>query len=318
MKILIGYDGSTHADAIFEDLHRAGLPVDSESKIVAVADVLVSGPPSSEFDLQSLASRRVERVLRQAEAHRAEVMKETNESAAKGADRLRSEFPGWKVSSEVRTGTPQWELLDAADEWNADLTVVGSQGRSGIGRFFLGSVSKKLATDARSSVRVVRASVRSVTSGPPRIIIGVDGSPAAEEAIYAVGQRVWPAGTEVRLVAVDDGVSPASISVRLPQVAEMVNSYLQKREARVASMLEWATEQLNAIGLTTSVFTAKGDAKTMLLDEAEKWNADSIFVGTRDFKSAFERFRLGSVSTGIVTQANCTVEIVRPAAEDNN
>jgi nucleotide-binding universal stress UspA family protein len=98
----------------------------------------------------------------------------------------------------------------------------------------------------------------------------------------------------------------------------MVNSYLQKREARVASMLEWATEQLNAIGLTTSVFTAKGDAKTMLLDEAEKWNADSIFVGTRDFKSAFERFRLGSVSTGIVTQANCTVEIVRPAAEDNN
>lgn len=92
----------------------------------------------------------------------------------------------------------------------------------------------------------------------------------------------------------------------------MINSYLQGRESRLVSMLDWATEQLNAIGLKTSIFRSKGDAKKILLDEAEKWAADSIFVGTRDFKSAFERFRLGSVSTAVVTNAHCTVEIVRP------
>jgi nucleotide-binding universal stress UspA family protein len=315
MKVLIGYDGSESSKAIFDDLRLAGLPTDTEARVVTVADLITNAGPVSEFDLQSLASQRVEAALRRAEAHRVKAREEADETANSAVERLRSSFPEWNLEGQVRMGTPMWELLDATDEWEPDLVVVGSQGRSAIGRFFLGSVSKKLSTDARSSVRVVRPSERTDPAGPPRIIIGVDGSPAAEEAIYAVGQRVWPAATEVRLVAVDDGVSTARISVRLPQVAEMVNSYLEKRESRVTAMLDWATEQFNAIGMTTSVFTTKGDAKNILLEQAEEWKADSIFVGTRDFKSAFERFRLGSVSTAIVTNAVCTVEIVRPSAD---
>ena len=77
-------------------------------------------------------------------------------------------------------------------------------------------------------------------------------------------------------------------------------------------MLDWATEELGNIGLQTSVFTGKGEPSRILIEEAHKWNADSIFVGTRDFDSAFERFRLGSVSTAVVSKADCSVEIVRP------
>ena len=50
----------------------------------------------------------------------------------------------------------------------------------------------------------------------------------------------------------------------------------------------------------------------MLMEEARKWEADSIFVGSRNFSSGFERFRLGSVSTALVTSAPCSVEVVRP------
>jgi len=39
----------------------------------------------------------------------------------------------------------------------------------------------------------------------------------------------------------------------------------------------------------------KGFASKVLIEEARKCNADTIFVGTRDFNSAFERFSLGSV-----------------------
>lgn len=77
-------------------------------------------------------------------------------------------------------------------------------------------------------------------------------------------------------------------------------------------MLEWASYQLKSIGINVSISIHKGDPKRVLLKEARKWNADNIFVGTRDFKNAFERFRLGSVSTAIVTKAHCSVEIVRP------
>lgn len=120
----------------------------------------------------------------------------------------------------------------------------------------------------------------------------------------------------MRFVAVDDSASPARIAALLPQAARMINGYNQTREERVSSMLEWATEELGNSGLKTSVLREKGDPKKVLLAEARKWNADSIFVGTRDFKSAFERFRLGSVSTAVVTNAHCSVEIVRPSEEE--
>jgi nucleotide-binding universal stress UspA family protein len=93
----------------------------------------------------------------------------------------------------------------------------------------------------------------------------------------------------------------------------MINEYYRNRESNVSSMLEWAIRELGAVGLKTSSVSEKGDPQKMLLGESEKWDADCIFVGTRDFKGAFERFRLGSVSTAIVTHAHCSVEVVRPS-----
>ncbi len=307
MRILIGYDGSDSADEALNDLEKAGLPNDSKALVISVGDVLISSPSLGQVVIDGINSQ-----LEQSDAHGERVMKKAEESASSAADRVHADFPKWDVSSEVSTGPPAWSLIDAASRWNASLITVGSQGRSALGRLFLGSVSKRLVMDAPCSVRVARRESQNCNDRPPRLIIGVDGSPAAEEAIYSVGQRVWADGTEVRLVSADDGVPPASIVSRLPQAADLINSYLQSRKSRVAAVLDWATSELNHIGLKTSVFIEKGDPKNILLAEASKWNADCIFVGTRDFSSAFERFRLGSVSTAVVTNAQCSVEVVRP------
>src|SRR5690606_18192667 len=127
------------------------------------------------------------------------VIGEAESFAATASEKVRSQFPEWDVSSEIVTGTPAWELIDAAARWNADLVVIGSKGRSAISRLLIGSVSKRLATDAGCSVRVARPNTKAAGDNI-RIVIGVDGSPAAEQAIYAVGQRVWPSGTEVDLI----------------------------------------------------------------------------------------------------------------------
>jgi nucleotide-binding universal stress UspA family protein len=314
MKVLIGYDGSPSSDEIFDDLRFAGLPAEGEARVVSVADLLQVGPPVTESEMPGLTAR-VELILKHAEGHRQAVIGRAEAAVDTAVERVRESLPGWSVEGLVETGAPAWTLLDAAETWNADLIIVGSQGRSALGRVFLGSVSKKVATDARCSVRVVRSFERDADQ-PPRVVIGVDGSPAAEEAIYAVGHRVWPSGTEVRLVSVDDITPPAHMISRLPQAAAMINSYFAERETRVASMLDWAAEQLGAIGLDVSVTRRKGVPKDVMLEEAAAWNADSIFVGSRDFKSAFERFRLGSVSTAVVTNAGCPVEIVRPPANE--
>jgi nucleotide-binding universal stress UspA family protein len=314
---MIGYDGSEHSNAAIDDLKLAGLPRDSEVLIASVGDLLMSSPELSEVISQSMLPARVADGIRHAQTHAEGVTKEAEEAATGGETRVKQLFPDWNVRAEVMIGTPAWVLIDVANKWNADLVVVGSQGRSAFKRLFLGSVSKRVITDSHTSVRVGRPRQRTDTHAPPRLIIGVDGSPAAEQAIYTVGQRVWPAGTEVRLIAVDDTTSPVQTAGRLPLATRMINSYYKERESRISAMLDWAATELKAIGLDASAVTPKGDPKKIILEQAAKWAADSIFVGTRDFKSGFERFRLGSVSTAIVNHAQCSVEVVRPSGSES-
>lgn len=314
MRILIGYDGSASADAALSDLRRAGLPREAEALVISVEDVFMLPPPSSyEVVGQALTSRRVTSGIMQAQALTAQALKEAKESAAKASDRVRSYFPDWVVRAETPAGTPSWELIKRADEWKADLIVVGSHGRSALGRLILGSVSKKVVTDSHHSVRVARGAVEQSDGLPPRIIIGVDGSSEAESAVRAVGRRVWPEGTEVRIIAVDDGTSPTSIAHVLPAAAAMITGCNEESAVAARMMVEWAESELRAIGLRVSVAIEKGDPQRVLIEEARKWDADSIFVGGRMFSGAIERFRLGSVATALVTKAHCSVEVVREA-----
>jgi nucleotide-binding universal stress UspA family protein len=69
--------------------------------------------------------------------------------------------------------------------------------------------------------------------------------------------------------------------------------------------------ELRAIGLKVSVANEKGEPQRVVLEEAGKWNAESIFVGAHGLNRPDEKSGLGSVATGLVTNAHCTVEIVR-------
>ena len=53
-----------------------------------------------------------------------------------------------------------------------------------------------------------------------------------------------------------------------------------------------------------------GVPKQVILDEAERWGADLIVVGSHGY-SAWDRFLLGSVSNAVAAHAKCSVEIVR-------
>ena len=53
-----------------------------------------------------------------------------------------------------------------------------------------------------------------------------------------------------------------------------------------------------------------GPPRTLILDEAESWQADLILVGSHGYR-AWERLLLGSVSQAVVSHAKCSVEVVR-------
>jgi nucleotide-binding universal stress UspA family protein len=63
---------------------------------------------------------------------------------------------GLSVDTAVRQGDPRTLIVDEAKEWDADLIVMGSHGRTGLTRLLLGSVAQAVVAHAPCSVEVVR------------------------------------------------------------------------------------------------------------------------------------------------------------------
>lgn len=302
MKLLIGYDGSQSSVSMLDDLKLAGLPLDTEALIVSVAEMWLVPPPSYGL-AQTDYVENFQLDVRLAK-----------EVAEKGATQLKAHFPTWNIKVEAAIGTPAREILKKAEEFHPDLIVVGSQGLSSVGRFILGSVSQKVSTEAHTSVRIARGRLQE-NDEPARIIIGIDGSPESNEAIRSVASRSWPRGTEVILLTATGKIPVEEYKNMLDSVLLTNPSDELKAKydelASIKHILEQALEaQLKAKGLFVSTIIKEGDPRKVLLEEAEKWGADTIFVGSRGF-GTIKRLLLGSVSTAISTRAHCSVEIVR-------
>ena len=311
MRILIGYDGSYCSDAALDDLCRAGLPRDAEALVLSVTESWLPPPPPSIYRVMEVA----------VVAHTpAQLQREfTNDSPAMGAarslaaaagERLRKNFPGWRVSAEGLYGSPAQELLGRADAWKPDLVVVGSHGRTALGRFVLGSVSQKVLTEARCSVRVARGRVE-VDPAPARVVVGVDGSMGADAAARAVAGRVWPPLSELRVVQVNDPPETGPAARHFQPAAGPGEVAGRARGARERGPADSAAEALRAAGFTVSSVVTEGDPKRVLVEEAETWGADCIFVGSTGHGNRLERFLLGSVSAAVAARAHCSVEVVR-------
>lgn len=312
MKVLVAYDGSAYADAALDDLRRAGLPDDAEALVVSVADGLVNVHSSvEEVAGAMLSSRRVTSAIELAREQAGRLLEEARDFVALACGRLLWDFPDWKVRAKVSEGTPSLELLRTVELWRPDLVVAGSQGRGALGRFFLGSVSEALAAKANSSVRVARHVEGREGGVPPRIVVGVDGSPGARRAVRAVGLRVWPARTEVRLIVVDDGSGPTRVADIQPSLADLFTAHGEDEPVNARLMAEGAWAVLNERGLNVSVEIREGDPRRVLAEEARAFAADSIFVGAHGLDNAGERSGLGAVSTSLVRNAACSVEVVR-------
>ena len=308
MKLLIAYDGSKSSEAAIDDLSRAGLPAEGTAHVISVAEVWL--PPPDSVDDSEIVSAWASEIVR---AHREKgerILAEASTRVKHAEARVRSMLPTWTVRSSATYGSPGWEILTASEEARSDLIIVGSQGHSALSRFFLGSISQKVVTEAHCSVRVSRGR-NEIDRAPARIVVGLDGSRGATAAVDAVARRSWPSGTEVRLVTATELATPISATRSVPPVARIVEEVNLTEERWIAQVAGTSIEKLNRSDLKASHHIQPGHPKDVLVDEAESWGADCIFVGANAFGSRLERALLGSTSSAVTARAHCSVEVVR-------
>jgi nucleotide-binding universal stress UspA family protein len=145
-----------------------------------------------------------------------------------------------------------------------------------------------------------------------KILLATDGSDYSNAAVKAVADRPWPEGSKIRIVsAMEVPYVPTTEVWVLPD--SYYNDLEKAARAHAEAAVKDAVEQIRS-GKTAWLEIAgeikSGSARNVILDEAEKWDADLIVLGSHGY-GGLQRFLLGSVSHAVATHAHCSVEIVR-------
>lgn len=145
MRIMVAIDFGLFGEAQVEFLRNCKIADGSRMKVIHVIEPL-------SWELQPIYPA----VMTISD----ELMKERREAGERlikdVVKALQTFTPEEVIEMELREGNPVDEILTAADEWNADVIMVGSHGRRGFERLLLGSVSSALSSHAKCSVVIAR------------------------------------------------------------------------------------------------------------------------------------------------------------------
>jgi nucleotide-binding universal stress UspA family protein len=146
MKILVAYDGSRFAEAAIDELLDRPWPQETEVRLVTAIEPLGFVPSAPGLELFTPFGERLDARLRE------DCYKQIQQALSRLSAR-----PELTTSYEIREGEAKHALLAAIRDWQPDLVLAGSHGKSPFERLLLGSVSHALVSHAPCSVEIVRA-----------------------------------------------------------------------------------------------------------------------------------------------------------------
>jgi nucleotide-binding universal stress UspA family protein len=143
-----------------------------------------------------------------------------------------------------------------------------------------------------------------------KIMLAIDDSSCSQAAVRAVPAQFRSESTEVRILSVVEPISVYVSADAFPHFTPQVMEIEDERKTQANDLVNRVAKDLQAAGFKTSQLVDFGDAKTIIIDDATKWGADVIVLGSHGWKG-LNRFLLGSVSDAVARHAPCSVEIVR-------
>jgi nucleotide-binding universal stress UspA family protein len=225
-------------------------------------------------------------------------------------------------SSALLEGRVPEAILHHAAGVGADLIVMTTHGRGPLARFWLGSVSDELARRAAMPVLFVRPrEAEPDLAREPivrRVLIPLDGSPVAEQALepaLALGIGAQVEYTLLRVVTSSAELSygPAGGEVTgFPEALKRLRESDQEESKRAAEYLEALAGRLRTRSLVVNTRVLQNDRPaSAILDEASARGVDVIALATRG-RGGFKRLVLGSVADKVLRGAETPVLTYRP------
>lgn len=228
------------------------------------------------------------------------IYEQTNQVVEEAVALARKTAPDVDVRGFAVFGHPAPVLLEAA--YQAVATVVGHRGHGGFARLLLGSVAMQVAAHAPGPVVVVRG--RTEPAIEP-VVVGVDGSPAADVALDAAFAAA--SARDVGLVvarAFPDARRADATSVT-PPGHDPATFLAAQRDELVAHVGRWR-DRYPLVPVEHEILP--GDATDVLTTLSLR--AQLVVVGSRG-RGGFTQLTLGSVSQQLIQHTDCPVLIAR-------
>jgi nucleotide-binding universal stress UspA family protein len=210
---------------------------------------------------------------------------------------------GVSAEASVVDGQPAAAILDHARRNPADLVVMGTHGRGGVGRLVLGSVAETVLRHAPCPVLTVRSAERWLSARAPfrRILCPVDFSPASDAALAHALSLAAQLDADITLLHV---VEPPHRGL-VEDAEQAIRAGERLRRAMPADARDWCRPR--------EVLAVAGRVSEAILDEARKSHADLIVMGVQG-RRALGVMLFGSNTHEVVRHAECPVMTLASAA----
>lgn len=243
--------------------------------------------------------------------------KELSEAAQKGKAYLEAyleqqaeevKAKGFEVETVVQIGRPADEILESTHD--VDMIVIATHGRTGIARWWLGSVADEVIKESACPTLVIGPNVETDLEHYEvnRILLPLDGSQNAEQAIPLAAFIADKTGAELAIVR---AMSLTAVSYD-PGMSVYSADLITAMEDSVKAYLQGVAERLGSRKVETTMLM--GSAGESILDYLKEKPANLV-VSTTHGRTGIKRAALGS-TTGRLLHGPAPVLIFRPSEDE--
>lgn len=300
MKILLTTDGSPQAATALRTASRLFRKEEKHTHVLCVAPKLdwakqKQRPPTP-------------KVARMHDQYQEQIKLEARKVLVQAQALLAGE--GVEALPLVEVGSAAKVILQLAV--NYDAIVVGAHDRYARSQPGLGPVASRIVAQAPHAVLVARETTAERTL---RVLAGVDGSLAAEQALRLLPQYFNTDAAEITLLHI---VETPWIKLGLerdwfggaPGADNPAWRFNRELRLEAEEVIERARQLLDAEGLSAQPMIEDGDPALELLSEAERGGYDLIVLGASG-EDEQKHSLLGSVSARVAQDAPCSVFLAR-------
>jgi len=291
VRILVGSDLGAASD---EALRQAITLARAERAELAVCHVL------PEPQLRALFPAEHERDIEALGA----IAPRTTAALRAQVERLQA---GQEVPFEVfvEQGSAYAELVDRAEQWGADLIVIGNHGRAELKHLFLGSVAEKVARHAPCAALIARKSPEGV------VLVATDLSDPAQLAIAAGAREASRRKRPLVVMHASDSLSRRTAPAMAMLGANPIVDSPEVTRERDNLVRQIIDSSLKRLEVEAEIRLVSGNPTEEILRLVDSLPAELLVLGTRG-RSGVARIMLGGVAAHMVQSAPCSVLAVRP------